>query len=348
VGDMDKTGKNNLWNKFATTEFYRNEKNTFLGYLTLLKKHWWKFILTLALIILVEFLSTNNFIDKIYGFILIIVFIIILFIAFITYQFSYVKTFSIADFVTQSISLIILLLLLFTYIYSMQYNNSGVINQGGIKITEFNELLYFSGVTFFSLGYGDYTPTGVYKYVAIFEVFCEVIIIANLISFGLATINENKRQAEWKPIRDEAEKLVKVEIKNTGIIVRNLFTYTSAAVALPAGATVQQTNEIFDNSHKEDMKHLTKLSDNALAELFSYSKEQKYIFNDEKKELNNIEIKYGSHLTVESRMQIMKLQNQLYAMASSYDVKALLSEQDFKQNIAKRSKEILSEVLKTF
>lgn len=67
---------------------------------------------------------------------------------------------------------LIMVLLIFGFIYQLPFllfNAPGVDNESVVRNLTFSEAFYYSGITFTTVGYGDISPTGVARFVAITE-----------------------------------------------------------------------------------------------------------------------------------------------------------------------------------
>lgn len=75
----------------------------------------------------------------------------------------------------------------------------GIINYNGLEyVINFFEAIYYSSVTFFSLGYGDFAPTGLSRFFSILEVFIGQILIITFIGSAIGNkeilFKEKKRR----------------------------------------------------------------------------------------------------------------------------------------------------------
>jgi potassium channel LctB len=107
---------------------------------------------------------------------------------------------------------IMLILLLFAMVYSFSdASHTGQLSYGNCSATTYNpamssslhlfpDYLYFSAVTFFTVGYGDMCPTGNAKYVAIANMwlghFFTVIILAIAVAIVLPKVQKTLKKRD--------------------------------------------------------------------------------------------------------------------------------------------------------
>lgn len=167
------------------------------------KKNWNILVLDAVFILGSLFLVKFGFISSTPGIITLTI-VLILYLLFsmirrILLQVKSLTYYNLFNFFVEFIILILLILSLFSLMYMIPIKDSSIIGKNPPKV--FLDFFYFSGVTFFSLGYGDLTPTGSYRLLSIFEVFIGVFIFTNFIAFGINIIYEKTNRAKWEPIK---------------------------------------------------------------------------------------------------------------------------------------------------
>ena len=75
----------------------------------------------------------------------------------------------------------------FTYYFNYVYKYGYIEDRNGDTNLDRREAIYYSGVTFFSLGYGDFAPLGVSREISVFEVFLAQVFIIGFIVIGIST-----------------------------------------------------------------------------------------------------------------------------------------------------------------
>ncbi len=95
----------------------------------------------------------------------------------------------ITHFIISYIMTIILTVLLFAGAYTS--GTGEFLEAGKIKDLKFREALYFSSVTFTTVGYGDIVPLGIYRLFASLEAILGITINTALIGYILASTREN-------------------------------------------------------------------------------------------------------------------------------------------------------------
>ena len=89
------------------------------------------------------------------------------------------------QFLFRMMLVVISLQMAFACIYYYAWDATSYLNKGGVRITDFVDALYFSGVTLMTVGYGDIVPVGDFRFTAVAEVYGGTLFIFAFFSCGL-------------------------------------------------------------------------------------------------------------------------------------------------------------------
>ena len=78
----------------------------------------------------------------------------------------------------------------FALIYYWAPNAHTYLARDGRPITDFVDAFYFSGVTLFTVGYGDIVPVGDFRFTAVAEVYGGTIFIFAFFTWGLGIMSD--------------------------------------------------------------------------------------------------------------------------------------------------------------
>ena len=76
----------------------------------------------------------------------------------------------------------------FAGIYYFAADSTNYLMRNGAPITDFVDAMYFSGVTLLTVGYGDITPVGDFRFTAVAEVYGGTLFIFAFFTWGLSII----------------------------------------------------------------------------------------------------------------------------------------------------------------
>ena len=78
----------------------------------------------------------------------------------------------------------------FACIYHFVSNGTTYLARGEVRVTDFVDALYFSGVTLLTVGYGDIVPRGDFRFTAVAEVYGGTLFIFSFFAFGLSVLSD--------------------------------------------------------------------------------------------------------------------------------------------------------------
>ena len=78
----------------------------------------------------------------------------------------------------------------FACIYHFASNGTSYLARGEVRVTDFVDALYFSGVTLLTVGYGDIVPKGDFRFTAVAEVYGGTLFIFSFFAFGLSVLSD--------------------------------------------------------------------------------------------------------------------------------------------------------------
>lgn len=85
----------------------------------------------------------------------------------------------------------------FAGIYHFAADQNSYLLHNGERVTDFVSALYFSGVTLLTVGYGDITPVGDFRFTAVAEVYGGTLFIFAFFTWGLSIIaNRHSSEAQ--------------------------------------------------------------------------------------------------------------------------------------------------------
>ncbi|MBI1953200.1 MAG: hypothetical protein HYS41_03665 [Candidatus Omnitrophica bacterium] len=91
--------------------------------------------------------------------------------------------------------LVMLVQLAFASIYHFAQDETAFLAREGERVTDFNDALYFSGVTLMTVGYGDIVPRGDFRFTAMAEVYSGVLFIFAFFTWALSVMANRRRPA---------------------------------------------------------------------------------------------------------------------------------------------------------
>ena len=80
----------------------------------------------------------------------------------------------------------------FACIYHFASNGTTYLVRGEVRVTDFVDALYFSGVTLLTVGYGDIVPRGDFRFTAVAEVYGGTLFIFSFFAWGLGRLSDRK------------------------------------------------------------------------------------------------------------------------------------------------------------
>lgn len=275
-------------------------------------------------------------------------------------------SFRLKDYMRNIIFLVILVLFLFGTTYRLYSDsNNYLIDKKGEKYSpDFWSSMYFSGVTFFSLGYGDITPYGsVFRMISIFEVFLGIFVIFTFFASGVNIIREriNKKanQMKWMPIKNEALKSIASKLRNLSLDVSKLFEGTTPVIEIPRETSREESIRLLNQEHDRIIQDLSEQTEEVLFgrvnEEYIEGMEQVLeggyygLFNAYQEDLNSLELKYGNYLEPNKRLILIKLQKELDGLMFAFKTKGWFEEgrTQFKNILVIHSKQILRIIVKS-
>ena len=78
----------------------------------------------------------------------------------------------------------------FAVIYHFASNEASYLVRGDLRVTDFVDALYFSGVTLLTVGYGDIVPEGDFRFTAVAEVYGGTLFIFAFFTWGLSILSD--------------------------------------------------------------------------------------------------------------------------------------------------------------
>ena len=93
-----------------------------------------------------------------------------------------------SQFLLRMMVLVVGMQTLFAGIYFWASTETTCLVRSGARVTEFVDALYFSGVTLLTVGYGDVTPIGDFRFTAMAEVYGGTLFIFAFFTWGLSVI----------------------------------------------------------------------------------------------------------------------------------------------------------------
>ncbi len=81
----------------------------------------------------------------------------------------------------------------FAGIYYFAANSTTHLVKNGFPVSDFSDAMYFSGVTLLTVGYGDITPVGDFRFTAVAEVYGGTLFIFAFFTWGLSIIANRHR-----------------------------------------------------------------------------------------------------------------------------------------------------------
>ena len=82
---------------------------------------------------------------------------------------------------------VVLMQTAFAGIYHWASNASSFLERGGVRVTDFVDAVYFSGVTLLTVGYGDVIPRGDFRFTAVAEVYGGTLFVFTFFGWIMAS-----------------------------------------------------------------------------------------------------------------------------------------------------------------
>jgi len=90
-----------------------------------------------------------------------------------------------SQFLLRMMILVVVLQTAFACVYHWAGDSSSYLVRSGVRVTDFVDALYFSGVTLLTVGYGDIVPVGDFRFTAVAEVYGGTLFIFAFFTWGL-------------------------------------------------------------------------------------------------------------------------------------------------------------------
>ena len=184
----------------------------------------------------------------------------------------------------------------------------------GLELS-FIDYIYFSGVTFSSLGYGDIIPSGnFYKLLAIFQVFYGLIFITTLFSLLVSNFNKSLEQAKWKLVSKSSIELIRHTLEKLQKSIFHMFLKDFEPISIlklrVEPITQHQKNQF--RQHMEGILNNTKHVEIDLYTIKELNKDEKdplhsYLMELSQK-VNDMEVRYSPNLPPHLHKMLIDLQ----------------------------------------
>ncbi len=98
-----------------------------------------------------------------------------------------------SNFLFRVMVLVVAMQAAFSGIYFFASNDTAYLIRDGVRIKDFVDCMYFSGVTLLTVGYGDIVPRGDFRFTAVAEVYGGTLFIFAFFTWGLSIIANRHR-----------------------------------------------------------------------------------------------------------------------------------------------------------
>lgn len=250
--------------------------------------------------------------------------------------------------------------LIFALIYTIPLDKCPGLCEGDITVNNGESFtllksFYFSGVTIFSLGYGDITPNGIFELVSIIEVFLGVVLLITLFSIGTNVVIKNWDNKKWTKIKEKAIRLYESKLNNLGTDLLRVFNIHT--VNLPTNTSQENYSSAIDEAYRLKFIEFSQLTINNLKEKIDMNELNDFdkgliggleeYFESFERDLDKLEQKYGSHFSPDELNTLIDLQTHLEGLSVAFKLKDDFGEDYYKTSIAKYGLEIFKIIVKT-
>ena len=315
-----------------------------------LKNHPW-YLLNFLIPVLIGIVWYSRWIEAVTGAIIYVLSYSILVPWMIFSQSKEVKTFSFSGYIFQALFLVVAILAVCAFGYYVPSENGKLIGSAMMTPGTPSEVesLYFSAVTFFTLGYGDIVPVGTFRYLAIFEVFLGVILMGTFFSFGVNLVHQGHQDRLWNPIKDSATRNIKSRLWNLSIDVLHMYRGSDLVFSTAREMSHEEISRAADeNSLKQIDRILRSENPGDLIDLDVIKQYESImttgfegLFSKYRESLDSLEIKYGRDLEAEKRILLMQVQNQLERLVFLFKISPQVEGSVFKAALGRDSQLLL-------
>jgi potassium channel LctB len=93
-----------------------------------------------------------------------------------------------SHFLFRMMIMVVLMQSAFAGIYHFAGDAASYLSRDGVRVTDFVDALYFSGVTLLTVGYGDIVPVGDFRFTAVAEVYGGTLFLFSFFTWGLGVM----------------------------------------------------------------------------------------------------------------------------------------------------------------